>query len=203
MKKPEYNNSDLKVVLMKVLGITMSVLLILVNVANATQVSDAWGQEGNTLTQSGNYDEAIKAYDKAIENNPLDSVSWYNKGNALRHLEKYNEAMQAYETAIEINPQYSEAWNNKGAILEFSHKYGEALVAYTKAIDFDPYNSKAAKNKERVLYILNDANYNNHKDINNNNKPQQESSFWDKVGVGIIAGYIVKNIPTVVKAIPK
>ena len=66
---------------------------------------------------SEKYNEAIKAYDKAIEINPQDSDVWYKKGNILNKLGKYNEAIKAYEKAIEIDPHNSNAWNNKGVTL--------------------------------------------------------------------------------------
>ena len=48
-------------------------------------------------------DEAIKAYDKAIEINPKYSEAWNNKGNALYNQTKFDEAIKAYNKAIEIN----------------------------------------------------------------------------------------------------
>ena len=53
----------------------------------------------------GKSDEAIKAYDKAIEINPLNSAAWYNKAVTLDNLNKFDDAMKAYEKAIEITPQ--------------------------------------------------------------------------------------------------
>ena len=53
----------------------------------------------------GKYDEAIQAYDRAIEINPQYTDAWYNKGETLRRQDKYDEAIQAYDKAIKINPQ--------------------------------------------------------------------------------------------------
>ena len=61
------------------------------------------------LVKLGKSDEAIKAYDKAIEINPHNSDAWYNKGIALYNLNKSDEAIKAYDKAIEINPQDSKA----------------------------------------------------------------------------------------------
>ena len=61
------------------------------------------------------YDEAIRAFDKAIEINPNDSDAWNEKGIALGKL-KYDEAIKAYDKAIEINPQDSNAWDGKGML---------------------------------------------------------------------------------------
>jgi tetratricopeptide (TPR) repeat protein len=52
-------------------------------------------------------DEAIKAFDKAIEINPQNSKAWNNKGLLLSNLNKSDEAIKAFDKAIEINPQDS------------------------------------------------------------------------------------------------
>lgn len=42
-----------------------------------------------TLFTMSKYEEAIQAYDKAIEINPQDAVPWYNKGIVLYNMSKY------------------------------------------------------------------------------------------------------------------
>ncbi len=62
-------------------------------------------------------DEAIKAFDKAIEIDAQYTYAWYNKGHVLELLDKFDEAIKAFDKAIEINPQYAKAWYNKGVAL--------------------------------------------------------------------------------------
>jgi Flp pilus assembly protein TadD len=45
--------------------------------------------KGDSRGRLNKYDEAITAYDKAIEINPNDSDAWYNKGVALDNLNKF------------------------------------------------------------------------------------------------------------------
>ena len=92
-----------------------------------------WNDKGNVLVDQGKYDEAIKAYDKAIEINPQLAEVWNNKGLALYHQGKYSEAIQAYDRAIEINPQLAEAWYNKGNALKLLGRTTEADAAFAKA----------------------------------------------------------------------
>ena len=74
----------------------------------------AWFCKGNALTNLNKYEEAIKAYDKAIEINPQYSMAWNNKGAVLYNkLGKVDEAIKAYDKAIEIDPQNTVAKHNK------------------------------------------------------------------------------------------
>ena len=47
----------------------------------------AWVYKGNVLSDLNKFDEAITAYDKAIEINPQSSEAWNNKGKALNKLD--------------------------------------------------------------------------------------------------------------------
>ena len=87
------------------------------------QNSSAWDDNVYDLTKLNKSDEALKAIDKAIEINPLDSMAWTN------------EALKAIDKAIEINPLDSMAWTNKGVILTKMGIPDEAIKAYDKVIE--------------------------------------------------------------------
>jgi tetratricopeptide (TPR) repeat protein len=61
----------------------MLTFLILVSIADATQDSDAWVNKGNALFDLYKFDEAIKAYDKAIEINPQNINALQNRKEVL------------------------------------------------------------------------------------------------------------------------
>jgi tetratricopeptide (TPR) repeat protein len=48
------------------------------------------------------YDEAIQAYDKAIELNPQFATPWYNKGLALKELGLITDANKVFSKAKEL-----------------------------------------------------------------------------------------------------
>jgi len=89
MKKATYGKVNRKHTVIMALGITVLASLMLVSIVGAAQSSiAAWIKQGSELMNSEKYNEAIKAYEKAIEINPNDSDAWYNKGVALYTLNR-------------------------------------------------------------------------------------------------------------------
>ena len=78
-----YNKVSRRHTIIKALAITMLTFLILVSIADATQDSDAWVNKGNALFDLYKFDEAIKAYDKAIEINPQNINALQNRKEVL------------------------------------------------------------------------------------------------------------------------
>lgn len=109
---------------------------------------------GNALLSENYYDEAILAYEKAIELSPEYAEAWNGKGIALKRLKEYELAIQAHEKAISLDPLYSRAWNNKGISLRKLNKFEEAIIAYEKAIELRPEYVEAWHNKGVSLRIL-------------------------------------------------
>jgi tetratricopeptide (TPR) repeat protein len=65
-------------------------------------MGDAWNNEGRMLYDLGKYDDAIRAYNKAIKIKPQYEAAWNNKGIALEALGKTTEANAAYAKAKEL-----------------------------------------------------------------------------------------------------
>jgi tetratricopeptide (TPR) repeat protein len=86
--------------------------------------------KGRSLECLGNYEEAIKAFDKVIEIDYQDSDTWYNKGTCLAHLGSYEEAVKALDKAIEIDPHNLEAVALKESILSNSNGLMTSLKAF-------------------------------------------------------------------------
>ena len=113
MRKARYDKASRGHTLVKALGITLLEFFILVSIAGSVPFADIQNSGSNNVSNLNKSDEAIKAFDKAIEINPQDSKAWNNKGLDLRKLGKYDEAIKAYDKAIENNPQNSMAWYKK------------------------------------------------------------------------------------------
>ncbi len=71
-----------------------------------------YANTGVALAESGNYEDAVVYYNKALELYPDIAETHYNKAVALEHLGLREQAISEYETAIELDPNFIEAQTN-------------------------------------------------------------------------------------------
>ncbi len=102
----------------------------------------------------GKYDDAIRAFDKAVKLNPRSAAAWNNKGIALKALNRYDEAITACEMALRLDPRYADAWHQKGLSLYDQKRYDEAVYAYDQAIEAKPNDADILHGKGMALRML-------------------------------------------------
>ncbi len=61
-----------------------------------------WFKKGQELTADHSYEDAIMAYDIAIQMNPENAEAWYHIGRAFEALGRTVEAEAAFESAMEL-----------------------------------------------------------------------------------------------------
>ena len=71
-----------------------------------------WSEIGRQAIDAKRWNEALNAYNKAIDLNPNDASAYNNRGLAYDNLDKDDLAIADYEKAIELNPKYGDAFNN-------------------------------------------------------------------------------------------
>ena len=89
--------------LMRSIYTVFIILLVLMTSAQCQQTAADWFNKGDALTSQGKYDEAIQAYDQAIQLKPNYDNAWYNKGVALKALGRTNESDAAFAKAKEMS----------------------------------------------------------------------------------------------------
>ena len=87
-------------------------------IAPAVQAFD----QGNELYRAGKYQEAIDAYNKAIDEGYTSGALYYNMGNAHYRMDRLGEAIRYYEKARLLTPENEELLHN-------------IKIAQTKTID--------------------------------------------------------------------
>jgi len=120
----------------------------------ASKSAEVWFNKGFALSSLGKYEDAILAYEKAIQIDPQLVEAWNNKGIALGDLGRHEDAIEAYEKAIKLDAGFSAAWYNKGLALDAMGRSAEAIKAYDRVLKSDPRNAQAWINKANALNIL-------------------------------------------------
>ncbi len=114
---------------------------------------NSWYSTGNESAKEGNNEDALIAYDKALELDPNHVSAWNNKGIVLARLGRFEEAISCYDRAIELNSEYANAWYSKANALR---NFGQSLV--DKAND-DRTNAPKLVNRSIALFDSADKCY--------------------------------------------
>ncbi len=112
--------------------------------------------DGNTLYKKGQFDEALAAYDKAINLDSNYSKAFYGKGLTYVKQRKYDEAVEAFGKAVEIDPSYDKAYSAMGSTYKDMKKYNESVEAYQKAIEIDQTGYSTMYNLALVYDSMNE-----------------------------------------------
>jgi tetratricopeptide (TPR) repeat protein len=70
--------------------------------------SQTWTNKRADFGNSGQYAEAIKAYDKAIEIKPQNSTGWYNRAHIYSLINNQDQSIINLNKAIELYSSYKE-----------------------------------------------------------------------------------------------
>ncbi|MCB0397019.1 MAG: tetratricopeptide repeat protein [Flavobacteriales bacterium] len=103
--------------------------------------ADAHFEMGETLSALGRRNDAIKAYEKALDHQPS-SRTLYCIGECWEDLEDYGKAARYYKRALRKEPDMSDAWFGLGIVRYHQLQYSEAIQHIRMAIRLDEYNSE-------------------------------------------------------------
>jgi tetratricopeptide (TPR) repeat protein len=122
--------------------------------SGAHDKSSGWLDEGVALVMEGKYNEAIKAFDKAIELNPRDAVAYNNRGAAYGQIGNYKQQIDDSNKAIELNPKDAVAYNNRGVAYGELGSYEQEIEDCSKAIEINPNLAVAYYHRGIAYYKL-------------------------------------------------
>jgi tetratricopeptide (TPR) repeat protein len=106
---------------------------------------------GDDMAKSGNWDEAVKAYEKAVSASPEYADIRCRLGQALLELNQVEEAMAQFSFAIEINESYAEAHALLGVAQKREGLGEEASASFKRALELDPNQPIAREESIRSL----------------------------------------------------
>ena len=112
---------------MKLLPILLLTLLLSLGVACSPEPSADYQPDADAIIEArtyvdkgvqyfalGQYEKAIKSYDKAIRLNPKTANAYNKRGVAYQSLGQYDKAIQDYDEAIRLDPENASAYHNRG-----------------------------------------------------------------------------------------
>jgi tetratricopeptide (TPR) repeat protein len=92
---------------------------------------------GTALEQQGLHEEALKAFDKAVQIRPDDAGLWTRLANVLVLLQRPDHAILSFEHALKLNPRHWYAAYNYAILLLQSERFEEALIKLEALINLN------------------------------------------------------------------
>jgi tetratricopeptide (TPR) repeat protein len=115
---------------------------------------NAWVKLGNLSMDMGRCDEAVVAYQKALELNPRDVNVRVDMGTCYRRLGQPERAVQEYRKAVSIDPGHLYGHKNMAIVLTFDLRDAraaeEALGKYERLNPRDPDIQRLRQAIERL-----------------------------------------------------
>jgi tetratricopeptide (TPR) repeat protein len=80
--------------------------------------------------EKAEYDEALKHYKKAIDNDPGEKVHYINRGLANYHINRLHDALLDFNSAMKIDDRDPAIYFNRGNVYLAEKKYWETHQDY-------------------------------------------------------------------------
>lgn len=104
----------------------------------------------NALTQSGDLDQAIPAYEAVLVHDPTSLGALNGLGVIAQACGRLNAAESFLSQAVEAHPTCAVAWQNLGAIWSQTGHAAEARNAFERALELDPNSADTWQNLGHV-----------------------------------------------------
>lgn len=89
--------------------------------------AEQWFIEGNRLSSEGRFEEAARAYQKSIDQNPLAPVAHYNLGIAYKNINQLDKAAVVLEKAVELAPTNLDIRLTLGNVYNLQERWTDAI----------------------------------------------------------------------------
>ena len=115
-----------------------------------------WYDKGIILQTQNRIEEALVAYNHAIEIDPNNEYAWYNKGRVFEELKEFDDAVDAYIQVSKINPNNPDAWFSQGFIDFCEYQaYSSTINVLNRALKILPNHVPSLYYKGLALSELN------------------------------------------------
>lgn len=108
--------------------------------------------------KAGNYRQALRYYDKALEADPQRAEAYYHRGNVRYDLKDYQGAIQDCQEALRLNPALVDAHFNLGISHYHLKDYAEAITALSQALQANAQDAESYYWRGMAFFRINKIN---------------------------------------------
>jgi tetratricopeptide (TPR) repeat protein len=109
---------------------------------------------GTALRQQGRFEDALMAFDKAVQLKPDKAELWIALGRVLGDLKRPADALLSFQHALKLNPRHWEAAQESGAALGVLERPEEALGYFQLSMELQPDHAATLAALTRCLLTL-------------------------------------------------
>ncbi len=109
---------------------------------------------GATLSRQGRPNEALKAFDKAVQLKPDDAALWKAMGDALLELRRYDHALLSFQHVLKLDASNQDAAYKSGVLLHDAARHEEALTCLNICDELLPNHAPTLQARARALLAL-------------------------------------------------
>jgi tetratricopeptide (TPR) repeat protein len=107
-----------------------------------------------TLLKQGRREEALKAYDKAVQLRPDDAALWKHMGDVLLELQRYDLALLSFQHVLKLDPRHQDAAYKSGVLLNDVGRFEEAVACLDVCDNVLPNHAPTLQARARALLGL-------------------------------------------------
>ena len=158
-------------------------------------------ERGNKFSFAKNFEQALAAYDEAIELNPQLAEAFNNRGAVKYELGQYSAAIEDYTAAIKLKSDYADALNNRGNAYAATKNFQNAAQDLKAALKLKNNSAVIHNNLGGVYYLMKNfdaaiAEYTQAIQLN----PKYYEAFYNRAVAYYVQGNLVRSLLDVKEA---
>ncbi len=128
------------------IALALFAVIVAVVVYWRTAVEDTPGdyhvKQGNYRLEDGQYDRAVAAFQRALQQNPQHALAYLGLALAHLHTNRHEDALAAFDHVLALAPSFAVAYANRGILYDRMGQHSRALQDYRQALALDPKLAK-------------------------------------------------------------
>ncbi|MEX2569186.1 MAG: tetratricopeptide repeat protein [Cyclobacteriaceae bacterium] len=136
------------------MNLLKTILAYVLILAFAFSCGESSSSEGDTYYNNEQYEEAIIAYAKYLENKPKNFKALYNKGRAHEELSEFKKAEESFKAALKLDPKNIQVLLSLSNLKQKQKDPGLALMYADNAVEISGAPALAYFMKARSMHLL-------------------------------------------------